>query len=130
MKLYIIRGLPGSGKTTKAVEIHKKITEDGYECYHAEADLYFTSNNEYNFDAKELYNAHNWCRLNVRKAMRDKKYVIVSNTFTRPWEYKDYIDLAEEFSYNFEIITMTGTYKNIHNVPEEKILQMKERWID
>jgi len=50
----LIRGLPGSGKTTMA----KKI--EGFE--HFEADQYFEKDGSYEFDPSELNSAHEECQ--------------------------------------------------------------------
>lgn len=125
MKLYIIRGLPGSGKTTKALDIIKLFP--GTE--HYEADMWFlNSEGEYKFNSSELKNAHAWCKDNVYKAMCEGKSVIVSNTFVKRWEYMPYVELALEHNYEVEILVMSSAYKSIHGVPDEKIAQMKKSW--
>jgi len=62
--LYIVRGIPGSGKSTIAK------TLGGIQI---ESDQYFIdSNGEYKFDASKLHNAHNYCQEDKIKLMRDR----------------------------------------------------------
>ena len=125
MKLYIIRGLPGSGKSTMAREIISKHPNTK----HFEADMYFmNAHGEYEFDPTLLKNAHQWCQLKTVDALKNGYDCIVSNTFTQKWEFQTYLDIAKEFDAEVEIITAKGNYKNIHGVPEEAIEKMKKRW--
>ncbi len=117
--LYIIRGLPGSGKTKFAKELARLL---GIEYY--EADMYFTEGDEYKFDPKLLPAAHAWCHEEVRKSLRWGSVAIVSNTFVKLWEIQQYIDLGHPFT----VITMEGDYGNTHNVPPETLARMKANW--
>lgn len=122
MKLIIIRGLPGSGKTTFAHTVTDTVFE---------ADMYFTdSNGVYNFDREKLSQAHYWCQAQVADAMKAGVPVIaVSNTFVRKWEMLAYLTLAKTFGYQVTEVTMTQPLRpSIHGVPDEVIERMKEQW--
>lgn len=122
MRLIIIRGIPGSGKTTLAKEYVAK----GY--LHYEADQYFERTGQYKFDSKELPNAHKWCMNQVLKAIESKRPVVVSNTFTRLWEMQPYIDMAKSAGIAVEVILATGKYKNVHGVPDDVVTKMADRF--
>ena len=123
-QLMLIRGLPGSGKSTVAKLFDKAL--------HFEADMYFLdSDGNYQFDASKIKNAHNWCRDSVMDAMKEgHPIVVVSNTFTQEWEMEVYYLLAEELGYR--VISMIGENrhdgKNIHGCPDDKIEQMRNRF--
>ena len=119
--LYIVRGLPGSGKSSLA----KKITETLYS-----ADDFFTNKKgEYNFNAKLLGKAHEWCWGKVRDAMfLGVNAVAVANTFTQAWEAEKYYQIAEEYGYSVFVIECQNDFGNVHDVPQESIDAMKERW--
>jgi hypothetical protein len=119
-KLTIIRGLPGSGKTTKGLEL----VETQASTDHFEADMYMVGIGGYCFDRETLQGAHDWCINQTKESLIHGINVVVANTFSRTWEYQRYLDLG----YPTEVITMTGTYPNIHGVPKEAIDRMKERW--
>jgi predicted kinase len=124
MELIIVRGLPGSGKSTFAKSLGGE---------HIEADMFFVDREtgEYKFDATKLKLAHNWCAIQVQKAMvEDEPKIIVSNTFTQEWEMKTYYDLAKMHGYRVFSIIVENRHGGIneHNVPEEKLEQMKHRF--
>ena len=128
-KLIIIRGLPGSGKSTLA-RVEQKSNKYILQPASFEADDYFIRPDEvYDFNPKLLKNAHDWCFNNVvNRFVYGSAAVIVSNTFTTYKEMKPYVDYAKENGHELEIITCTGEYQNIHNVPEETLKRMKDRF--
>ena len=120
-ELYIIRGLPGSGKSTFA----KKIAE-----IVCEADNYFSRNGKYEYNREELGQAHQYCKDNVKAAM-EVGYgpIAVANTFSKRWEMQDYFDLAFRYGYTVTEVTMSGPmHKNTHEVPQETVDRMKYNW--
>lgn len=124
--LFIIRGLPGSGKTTLANDLANLLNAKHYE-----ADMYFTDRDgKYNFEPKLIKQAHEWCYLNTTVALLEKHITIVANTFSQYWEYANYIDFCELYNFKYHIITCNGKYKSIHNVPEQVIENMRDRWED
>ena len=122
--LYIVRGIPGSGKSTFAKTLGGQ---------HYEADMYFIDPTigEYKFDGSKIKNAHAWCLDKVKTDMavaRDK--IVVSNTFTQEWEIESYFELAKQYGYKTFSIVVENRHDgiNVHNVPEDKIEQMKNRF--
>jgi hypothetical protein len=120
----LIRGLPGSGKSTVAKLFDKAL--------HFEADMYFLdADGNYHFDPSKIKDAHNWCRHSVMDAMREEHpIVVVSNTFTQEWEMDVYYLLAEELGYRVTSMIVENRHegKNIHGCPDDKIEQMKTRF--
>jgi predicted kinase len=121
-ELLLIRGLPGSGKTTLA----KKYAQLGY--VHCEADQYFEVDGVYRFDSSKLRAAHDDCLRRTIDAMDIGRSVVVANTFTRRWEMEPYLRAAKKRGIKVRIIEATGTWKNIHGVPEDAIERMRARW--
>lgn len=118
--LVLIRGMPGSGKSTMA----KALT--GF-C-HYEADQYFQTKDGYDFDKALIKTAHKKCQYNTRNALQDGYSVVVSNTFTQHWEMQPYWDMAKEFNIPCHEMTCHGNFQNVHNVPQSVIEAMQNRW--
>ena len=127
MKLILIRGLPGSGKSTLAKTLMfapaMGVTN------HREADQFFMENGEYKFDIERLYLAHRWCQDKTRSDLEAGMNVIVSNTFTTLKELRPYFDIAQEFDITPQVITCHGCWANEHNVPQETLAKMKQRFV-
>lgn len=126
-KLFLLRGLPGAGKSTLAKSISNALTG------HFEADMYFVDEHgNYNFDASKLRDAHEWCKRQVESVMglHGLDTVIVSNTFTQEWEMQPYFKMAERYGYTIFSLIVENRHcgVNEHGVPEEKLEQMKNRF--
>jgi predicted kinase len=126
LKLILIRGISGSGKSTYA----KKLMKDDPSLAHYEADMYFYQNGKYNFNPKELKDAHAWCKFKTENALQNGQSVIVSNTFTQKWEIEPYIQLGKKYGAEIVIKKATGNYQNVHGVPDEALERMRSRWED
>ena len=129
MKLTLIRGIPGSGKSTLALKIlNAQDTYTGSNVRHLEADMYFITNGLYKFDPEKLKEAHAWCFDQTKQGLQQGKHIIVSNTFIKSWEIQPYIQLAKKTGAFLEIHEATGSFQNIHGVPEQTIDRMKSDW--
>jgi len=126
-KLFILRGVPGCGKSTVAEAI-KSLNE---QVIHLEADQFFiTKDGTYQFDSKKLNEAHAWCMEKFKQAIANNYDIILSNTSTRLWEFENYKKIAENAGYQVYCLIVENRHdgKNIHGVSEEKIEQMKKRF--
>jgi tRNA uridine 5-carbamoylmethylation protein Kti12 len=122
-KLIIVRGIPGSGKSTYAKNLMKLL---GTEPEHFEADMFFGK--EYKFDYKYLSDAHKWCQAQTAFALFNNKDVIVSNTFIKNKEIKPYYEIALRYEVDFEIFNLMTEYGSIHGVPVEVIDKMRNNF--
>jgi predicted kinase len=122
--LYIVRGIPGSGKSTFAQSL---------DCPVFEADQYFidSETGEYKFDGSKIKLAHNWCKLRVEQSMEDDfQKIAVSNTFTQEWEMDSYYELAKQYGYRVFSLIVENRHGGVneHGVPEDKLELMKNRF--
>lgn len=121
--LIIVRGLPGSGKSTLASKLVPTMADRHYE-----ADQYFIVEGEYKFDINYLVEAHEWCQSKTRSSLSVGHSVVVSNTFTTIREMRPYFKIAHEFGIVPQIILCQGQWGSIHNVPEETLARMRNRF--
>lgn len=126
--LILLRGLPGSGKSTTA----KLFQGYGWSA-HYEADMYFINKEtgKYQFDPSKLKMAHNWCASQTQKAMVDEiPTIVISNTFTQEWEMDSYYELAQMHGYQVTSIIVENRHggKNLHDCPADKVEIMRNRF--
>ena len=128
--LYLVRGLPGSGKSTFAKSIAKP-----WQIF--EADQYFMKDGVYNFDVTKLKDAHNSCKRRVHKALHPALFrslmyntVVVSNTFTQDWEMRFYEIIGKKYGYRIHHIILENRHDGVneHGVPEDKLEIMRNRF--
>ena len=122
--LILIRGVPGSGKSTIAAALMSLKMD----AEHYEADQYFMRNGEYKFIPSELGHAHDWCHMQVSNALKyGVPTVIVANTFLEVWEFEEYINEALAYGYEIQVIDCQSTYRDIHGVPDHTLQHMKSK---
>lgn len=128
--LILLRGLPGSGKTTLAHIILQHPAGLEQEVLSAD-DFFENENGDYNFDSTKIKEAHNYCQFRCSERMRqEKSRIVVANTFTQEWEMEDYLKMAERYNYRVHTIIVENRHgnQNVHGVPEDKLQQMKNRF--
>jgi predicted kinase len=128
-RLWLFRGVPGSGKSTAA-----HYAANGNPVF--SADMYFESIDEhsnlvYNFDFTKLKDAHENCRRLTEQAMIGKvSDIYVTNTFTQEWEMETYYELAQKYGYTVFSLIVENRHggENIHGVPADKVQIMRDRF--
>jgi len=130
--LFLIRGVPGSGKSTFATLMN----DCAMTLINLEADDFFKTYNkdtnafEYNFDPTKLKEAHQYCQSSALHFLEQGFNVSVSNTSVTDWEVATYMDIANLAGANFVSMIVENYHgnKNIHNCPDEKVQQMKRKF--
>lgn len=131
-ELILLRGVPGSGKSTAA----RLLWAGDAGTSHFEADMFFIENGKYKFEGSKIRDAHDWCKDNVEHAMLlnhttgNYPRIIVSNTFTQEWEMETYYELAKLWGYTVFSLIVENRHSGInqHGVPEDKVEQMRNRF--
>ena len=118
-RLMLIRGLPGTGKTTLATFYQSK----GYR--HFEADQFFVVDGKYRFNGEQLAEAHAWCLQKTREALDAGDFVCVANVFATVDAIKPYIQIG----IDYEVVEATHAGQSIHKVPAVTLRAMKSKWI-
>lgn len=123
--VIIMRGLPGSGKTTW---VRDNAPGDAII---VSADTYFMQNGRYQFDPSKIAEAHNDCLRRFVAALQERTSptIVVDNTNLRVTEIAPYYRLAEAFGYTPIVVWVhqhpdACANRNIHNVPRDAILKM------
>jgi predicted kinase len=121
-KLYIIRGVPGCGKTTFANDICDKVVSAD--------DYHYDDEGNYNWKPENMKAAHRYSQGKTRSIMETGKDVAVANTSTTVKEMKPYYKMAEEFGYTVFSIIVENRHggENTHNVPEATLEAMEKRF--
>ena len=129
LALILVRGLPGAGKTAFAKFMAEMYV---YLCPVISADDYFTQKDgTYQFVVSKLKDAHLYSQQAVEKHMQTKlEKIFVANTFTTEEEMAPYYKLADVYKYKVYSVIVENRHngKSVHNVPEETIVKMKERF--
>lgn len=130
-KVYIMRGIPGSGKSTRARELAGDLG-----VIHS-TDDYFMVNGKYRFNPKLLGRNHELNFKAFKASLNQGFYpVVVDNTNVRHWEYQRYEQAAIDAGYQVEIVKVPhidpilAAKRNTHGVPESAIRRMLDRWED
>lgn len=126
--LFLIRALPGAGKTTLAMQLDLDIYE---------ADQFFVDAiGAYIFDPSKLPQAHAECQGNTRACLEKGDSCVVSNTFTQRWELEPYLQMAKDNNVRVTVIDLYDSGctddelkdRNTHGVPLDSIKAMRDRW--
>jgi predicted kinase len=127
--VIILRGLPGSGKSTLVQSLVKDVYHSWAVC---SADFFWIQKDgSYKFDANLVPENHHQClRQFIQYMHNNSVYVIfVDNTNTAYDEFSHYIKIAEAYGYKVVVITLnvsveTSLARNTHNVPKKTIENM------
>lgn len=124
--LYILRGLPGSGKTTIALFLtpHSVAADD------------FPGLYEGDYQISLQKQSHEWCYSQVEEMLRQGlEKVAVHNTFTTRYYLKPYLKLAAKYGYSAHVLHSEDVLlprgkrtKSTHEVPSDIINSMRRGW--
>jgi len=143
--LIVMRGLPGSGKSTKAKKLQAELggeifsTDDYPGLYEYTDDgVIFNGGDKTESGLPLIVVAHQWNQERAIAAMNQGvSPIIVDNTNVQRWEAKPYVQAATENGYNiaveeadsdwkFDVQELSG--RNTHGVPVAGIQGMLDRW--
>jgi predicted kinase len=125
--LIIVRGLPGSGKSTIGAKFGVAVRS---------ADDFFMFEGEYLFDPSKIVAAHAACQKAVKTDLSNGDIAVVANTFCAGWEFTPYIKIAEDTSSVIIVVDLFDggmddsglAARNVHGVSAAVIAAMRARW--
>lgn len=133
--VFIMRGLPGSGKSTFAKKLAEKYRRS-IKIVSAD-DFMVDDKGRHKFDGERLRIIHQLCFEAFCKCLAKNTSVIVDNSNREYWEYQRYVDIATEFSYRIIILEIPCRNhrtleffwrRHIHTVPARTAEKMWRMW--
>lgn len=133
--MWIMRGVPGAGKSYKANKLAEVL---GPSTVIYSTDDFFLIDGQYVFDPKKLTEYHARNQQRVEEACRRRvNDVIVDNTCVRAWEAREYVRIAIKNKYAVRFLEADSPWakdahecarRNTHGVPLETIERMINNW--
>lgn len=130
--LIIMRGLPGSGKSSLAQKLGK-----GGSVFSTD-DLFMSPEGKYQFDQSKLKINHELNLNRTKKAMENGiSPVVVDNTNVSSDDIRPYVELAHKLGYKIEFREPETPWRydaselakrNAHHVPQDRIEGMLKNW--
>jgi adenylate kinase family enzyme len=131
-ELIIMRGIPGSGKTTVAKWLYRNAV-------YCSADDGHIINGEYQFNPSRIAICHAECKVKVIRALAaEEPQIVVDNTNIHFWEFTEYLELALLADYEVTIIELGPptevqyvrdcAARNTHGVPNATVAIMAFEW--
>lgn len=124
--VYILRSVPGAGKSTLAEHLCDTSKSSHICC----ADDYFMVDGEYKWDVEKLGSAHAWCMQSFIECLKDNvDVIVVANTNTYEKDVKSYYEKAKEYGYTVFSLVVENRHdgKNVHDVSDEILATMENR---
>ena len=130
-KLFILRGLPGSGKSDKAKELV------GNGVIHS-TDEFHIKNGKYVLDVENLGRFHYFNLIaSIKSMQKGISPIIIDNTNVIASHCKKYVEAGKKYGYEIIIIEPNTTWafdieeltkRNIHGVSRDTIIEMSRQY--
>ena len=127
--LFLVRGLPGSGKSALALNLIASAV--------LAADYFFTDEGGYyEFNPARLPAAHADCQARCAGHLANGHSVAVANTFSCRWELEPYLVMAARGGHDVCVVDLFDggltdealVTRCLHGVPVTGIAAMRARW--
>ena len=145
--LILMRGIPGSGKSTiarsmagipnsESVSLHGSYrSQHGTNGIILSTDFYFMEDGEYRFDPSKIGDNHALNEECCGMFMLEREpLIVIDNTNTQIWHMEPYVKMAKEHGYKIVIVEIphppieVAAERNSHGVPLAVLESMTEGW--
>jgi predicted kinase len=126
MRVTVLRGISGSGKSTWA-------KQQGVPVF--STDQFFMIDGEYRYDATRIgeYHSRN-LRAFLEALWRSEPWIIVDNTNICAWEYSPYVLAGQAFGYETELVTFLCSPETSLArkalIPAEQLFRISEQLVE
>lgn len=121
-KCILVRGLPGSGKSTFA--------KSHFNCVILENDMWHEIDGKYQWSAASMKDAVQWVMLTAEFMLSHGRDVCICNTFVKRALVEVYKKIAEKHDAKFDVYRCSSDYGNTHDVPKHVLDNMKAGFED
>ena len=123
MTLTIVRGAPGSGKSTYARTMCPGVLL-------VENDMFHMHDGKYCWSKDAMPDAIAWCISMAKTALENDMDVVVANTFTKRSFIAGYEQLARDFGAKFKVVRCIGHFNNVHGLDAKMVSRFEKSMED
>jgi 2',3'-cyclic-nucleotide 3'-phosphodiesterase len=132
--VIIMRGCPGSGKSTSSQALIDYLSETGVmpalSMSKCSADDYMKNEDgDYEYNHAKISMVHGRCKEQFMASLAKKNnLIIVDNTNIKLFEFKVYVNAARNQGYEVYQWELELRFDNMHGVPFDKVEQMQKNY--
>ncbi len=120
LRLTIVRGLPGSGKSKFANSLKGVVTVDD--------DSFFETDDGYKFKEEYYKDSFKYIQAMAMYHLFRGKSVVVTSPFIKVKDITPFKGIAKRYNAIFEIVEVKGNYGSTHGVPVAVMQDMRDNW--
>jgi len=120
LRLTIVRGLPGSGKTKFANSLKGVTIVDD--------DSFFETDKGYRFKEEYYKDSFKYIQAMTMYYLFRGQSVVATSPFIKVKDITPFKGIAKRYNAIFEIVEVKGDYGSVHGVSDEVMEDMRSNW--